>query len=240
MEQKIKKTENLPGVRLDEELLKRILDNISDLMPGCIIELSARHDDLKLTFDSYEDLISHDSAFTHPLDTLIVQAKNNKDSWNVTESILITFSDSMELFHGGVELFMEYDDYDKYEVAHQKLTSLLKEYKLKFSWVRTNPLLWFVSGTAAVLYFTFNSKYWHFELISNVVMALLFFNIATLETNKWFIRLKHKFFPQCEIYFGVNKKRIDDNNHLREVIFISVILAIVVGLVVNFISKGWK
>ena len=222
------------GVRVDDEHLKRIESIIRNEWQEAYTKLTVFCENVEIDYNEMSDFSSGIQDNFNIIDRLRIVYYKETRSYGA--EIEIEYSNGTSVFDYPIKIHYSADNAREYTVLRNSIDQYIKTSFLSYAILSRTPIAFTLAATIAVGLVTMG----FFERMEPTVIVATVIGLADigfLGSYKVIRRLKRMLFPLNEIYFGVNKREIDRGHKARGYLLGTVVLSIIVGLVVNLISK---
>lgn len=226
------------GYRIDKQFLVCLNDCFTkyDSDVKVLVEASNKHN--KYRFSSISEFIDYSPKFTDVIEDLSIDAHFLIPKSYSYNQIKATFTNTSDFLPPSDRITFNFSDPNGYLILKNQIETLIKNYKLGYSWIARTPVLTIVS----------TATFWSICYYTNLHDIVFPKNVQTLIWFSWFLclalavfppirKMKRFVYPLNELEFGINCKKNLRGKNIRDIVHISVILAFVVGIAVNIASN---
>lgn len=238
MKQKVDENEWIvKGVRVDPDFLKQLESAVREAWPNAEMEIVTICDNAKLIFESLDNFLENSDCIQKAIDEIDIHISRPQ---TVNDGLYgkISLSFCCKSGEPAIKEDLSVEDIKDYNTLHDNLKAIFKEYRLIYGSLSSFPLFIFLALVLAMM-FTF----WLLDAPRQVSKSFIFeiyillFAIGCLSASSKVGKAKSYLFPKNELYFGCNKRRIDNSAKIRNFILTGVIGTIIIGVIVNVISN---
>ena len=200
------------------------------------VEASNKH--TKYRFSSINELLEYSPKLSDKIEELSIDARfpiPNSISYNQIEA---TFTNSTEFFPSRDRITFDFCDPNGYLILKNQIETLLRNCKLGYSKIARIPLLALLSTCLFWFIYAYTNRH-------NIVYPK---DVQSLIWSGWFLclsmsivsptrKLKRFLYPFNELHIGINTDIYLRGKYWRDLVHVSMILAFIVGIAVNFVSN---
>lgn len=202
------------------------------------IELTVVCGKVKYTFDDIKEFLDAESTFTSKIEKLQIRARFPISNTYRYNEVSASFSDENEASVLDDRITFDFSDPNGYLVIKNQIETLLKNYKLAYSFfARTKLMSTFSMMVLGIICVYTDLKNIIFPRIVQHTILVTCLAGAILPFLPPVHKMKRFLFPKHEFEFGVNKIAIEKARNGRNVLGTCVVLAFIVGIMVNFVSS---
>lgn len=226
------------GYRIDKQFLVCLNDYFTKYDSDVNVSVEASNKNNKYRFSSINEFTEYAPKFTDIIEEISIDARfpiPNTYSYN---QIKATFTSNSDFLPASDRITFNFSDPNGYLILKNQIETLLRNYKLGYSWIARTPILAIVSTTT----------FWFIYYYTNLHNIVYPKNVQSIIWASWFLclglaifspirKLKRFIYPLNELYFGINQNKNNRSKNYRDIIHISVILAFIVGIAVNIVSN---
>lgn len=224
--------------RIDTQFLVCLNDIFKKYNSEGQISVTAVCGKVKFNFSSINEFLDSESTFTSKIEKMEIKAKfptQNRYSYN---EVSVNFSDEAKASLLDERITFDFTDPNGYLVIKNQIETLLKNYELSYSFFsRTKLVPWLSALFLASITIYTNEKNIIFPSIIQDIILYGCVSGMVLPFLPIVVKLKRHLFPSHEFTFGVNKISIEKAKNHRNFLGTSLIVAFVVGILVNFVSS---
>lgn len=223
------------SIRVNRDLLINLQSLLSSYaaVDNTIIKVLCE-DNSEYKFDSFSEFLQYKENLPKRVSVLTIDILFVGKEYG---SFSIEFrNDLLAWVSGSVDIAFCFHDEDNYFLLKNKLIQLLNNYQAPYSIITRLNLTVIVS----ILVFAFICIYTNYKniIFQTPIQYLIGFGIVAIDFISYscdgFRKLKHKIFPYCEFFIWSNTA--EKYRNIRNILGVSVVLAILVGVITNFIS----
>lgn len=223
------------GCTVDKQLLDSIY-NILNRYNISNVDIIIVCDKIKYTFNSFYEYFDFANKLIYSINKITIKAILHSAANHITNSIEITFNNE-STWDSNVNIEFNFHSNDEYIVIKNELESLLKNYRLNYTILARTPLLISIS---VISFFGICLYTWIKDIVYPkwlcFMISIICFGIPWLSYINVSKRIKKFLFPLNEFKFGINSNKDKKAQTIRNFIGITVVVAIIIGIIVNFIS----
>lgn len=193
---------------------------------------------VKFKFSSIKEFLGSESTFTSKIEKMEIKAKFPTQNRYCYDEVTVNFSDEASASLLDERITFDFTDPNGYLVIKNQIETLLKNYELSYSFFsRTKLIPWLSALFLASITIYTNEKDIIFPSIIQKIILYGCISGMVLPYLPIVVQLKRYLFPSHEFAFGVNKISIEKAKNHRNFLGTSLIVAFVVGILVNFVSS---
>lgn len=218
------------------------LKSLSDLLSSGFEELQYTintKDGAKYTITSLEDVLNYSNTDDRKIQRLCIRGNKKKAGNYIHPNIYVSLLDK-SAYTTSCEF--EVNQLDETELCYytQRIDEFVKRIRAPYWWLHKSAFYWI---TGLLLYFL--SAIFYFHHVDNTDPVNRVYNILVLQGVSAFCmfismviieKTVYYFFPECSFAIGEQLKRIEKLNKLKRFIFLTVIIALVVGVLSSIIA----
>lgn len=202
------------------------------------IELTVVCGKVKYTFEDVKEFLDTESTFTSKIEKMQIRARFPKPNTYSYNEVSVSFSDEKEVFVLDDRITFDFSDPNGYLIIKNQIETLLKNYKLAYSFFSRTKL---VSAFSMMIFgiicvYTDIKNIIFPRIVQHVILGTCLAG-AILPFLPPVHKMKRFLFPKHEFEFGVNKIGIEKAKNWRNILGTCIILAFIVGIMVNFVSS---
>ena len=218
------------------------LKSLSDLLSSGFEELQYTintKDGAKYTITSLEDVLNYSNTDDRKIQRLCVRGNKKKAGNFIHPNIYVSLLDN-SAYTTSCEF--EVNQLDETELCYytQRIDEFVKRIRAPYWWLHKSAFYWI---TGLLLYFLSAIFYFHHVdntdpvnrvynilVLQGVSAICMFFSMIVLE------KIIFRLFPECYFTIGEQKKHKDKLDKRKKIIFVTIILALVVGVLSSIIA----
>ena len=227
------------GVRIEKDFILQLKSIVERTWKGSNITIVAIFGNARIEFSNDVEFTDESDLISDYISGLEIHVTKTKTdhSWD-KNYIELAFSCNIDdTLEAAIIKRLSIHDVSEYNSLNNEICELLKKYRLNFWIIASYPIIP-ILGVIFLFCFTFlNMCIMHLNVTVTFMVYIITINIMIGSGYKVFRKLKGFLFPKNEIYFGVNKRRIDNGINARYIIFVTVIMGIVIGIISGFATN---
>lgn len=191
-----------------------------------------------LKFSSINEFLNSETSLTSKIDKLKIKAEFPIPNTYTYDEVVVNFTDEANISLLDDKITFDFSDPNGYLIIKNQIETLLKNYSLSYSFFSRTKLVSLLS----LLFLLTITVYTDIRdiIFPTVVQKVILYGSITgiiLPMLPFISKYKRFLFPRHEFEFGVNKISIEKAKNQRNFWGISLIVAFIVGILVNFISS---
>lgn len=215
-----------------DDIFKKINPNVKyDISIQCKKATSYEFSDLNEFFEFAETLLLKISGIGFNAHFPI------NENYYSTNNVKISLFNEPDKAYAG-EITYSFFDENSYLIIKDRLSSLFRNYKLSYAVVSRLPIIPLINISVFIgicIYTNCKGIIYPHQLQNFIVFS--FIAIFFIAFSNPVCKLKRQIFPINEFRFGANVNISERVSSIRNLIGISVILSLIIGITVNFISS---
>jgi len=218
------------------------LKSLSDLLYSGFDELQYNintKDGARYTLDSLEEVLNFSNPDDRKIQRICIKGNKKKGESFMYPNMSVSLLDK-SVFSKSCEL--EIIQLEETELCYysQRVEEFVKRIRAPYWWLHKSAFYWI---TGLLLYFL--SAIFYFHHVDNTDPVNRVYNILVLQGVSAFCmfismviieKIVYYFFPECFFAIGEQLKRIEKLNKLKRFIFLTIITALVVGVLSSIIA----
>jgi hypothetical protein len=222
------------GIRVDGKYLSKLESLIQNEWQDFRIEVTVYYDNVELAYKKYSDFESSIEEELNEIEKIKMEYYKEKSAY--TNEIKIVYSNVASYFEYPIKVRYTISDVKEYNNLKFSIDKLIKANYLSYAFISRCPILLFLAAISVAILIVCGF-FEGMQSASILIFILLLLNAGLSGTYSEVRKIKRRLFPMNELYFGVNKGLVEKGGRTRSIIGGTVILGIVVGIVVNLISR---
>ena len=214
------------GYKIDKAFIAQFVSIIKDVSPQATFEVKIKAGAGKYTFDNPDEFYNAIDNIVEYIDDFSICGYLPSNSISYNKVVLHLEKPDFYSFKSN-EITYEFDDESVYRLLKAKISALLKNQIIGYTYITTLPYFPFAFSFSLFVMFSSLTG----SMSSSYSIAIQIFNIAFL----LFSLTREKIFPKNEIEFGTNIKRDSKIKSARNFILLGILLSIILGVAGNIV-----
>ena len=219
--------------------LKALSDLVSNGFEEVRYDINTK-DGARYTLDGLEEVLNHSNPSDRKIQRICIKGNKKKGDGFIYPNISVSLLDK-SVFSKSCEL--EVHQLEETEISYycQRVDEFAKRIRAPYWWLHKSAFYWIVGAVLYILLGIFyllnadstesSNKVYNVLVLQGVSAFCLFFSLFVLERIVFFI------FPECCFAIGEQIKYKDKLHKRNKLIFITIILALVIGVLSNVIAQ---
>lgn len=226
------------SIRIDEQFMGCLNDIILKYDKKATIIITVRYDKSKYTFSDINDFLENSRLLTEKIEHIEINIEIGRKDGYGHDEIDIEFNNKPEFALSDGIISFNFNEPTGYYTLKNQLQTLINNHKLNYSFFSKTTLL----TPLGILSYAFICIYTDLMNIvyPTIVQYLITIFCAVLAIFPLFPisrKIKRFIFPRYEFEFGVNTYKNQRSKDARNILGVGIILAFVVGIIVNIVSN---
>lgn len=201
-----------------------------------VLEISCKN--VQYSFDSLDEFFEFTESLIKKIEKIHININFSDDTWKYDSSnIDMTFCNEIDSIYSG-EIKFKFKDDRNYWVMKNEIEILLKNQKKDYSILSRIPL---IACADIILYIMLcvytGMKGIVFPKSMQNFISYTCIIIVPVSTMRCIRKMKRFLFPLNEICFGINLKEYNKAKEIRNFLGVTIIMAFIVGIIVNIVSN---
>lgn len=240
MQQKVTDTLRLSSCyRIDSQFLLCVDDILKKTNPDVSYHIKIQCNNVIYTFDDLDEFMEYTKTLTTRITQLYIRAFLPCSlTSNTTNEVEILFNNRLDSTING-EIEFNFNDERDYLVLKNQLETLLKNYRLNYSFFAKIPIITcldIISFIGLCVYTNIRSIIFP-KIMQSIIWICFFMLLIIFNLLPPARKAKRYLFPLNEFCFGANIALESNARSFRNTLGISIILSILVGIMVNIITN---
>lgn len=222
------------GYRLDAQLLQSLNKIIQEYNSEPTILIEVRCNKTTYSFKSIDEFLELSSTLPERIEELTIDVTFGEKYSSSSDKMCLHFSDDLDLIWPKNYVSFEFQDANGFYSLKEQIVTLLKNYRLSYSFLARFPIIPFLSVGFLVFICLFT---WKKEIVFPKVIqiAILVLCICGAVSGNLVAvcKMKGRLFPPYEFCFGVNPQYYKKAENVRSILGIGTILAFVVSFLAS-------
>lgn len=220
------------GYRIDRNFINRFESILKDTSDKMSIEIKIKTQSSCYTFESSSEFFKDIVLIVDPIQEFTIYGYLPSNSIH-SNSIVIHFDNNIFYSFKSSEVNYDFDDEKTYRYLKEKVTALLKNQRILYSYVMSFPYYPFALLFTCLIfpYLSFNKLIPQKHELFLTIFDYAFFIFAFF---------RRKLFPKYEFDFGSNVSQNTRTRNIRDFIVGGLILSIFINLLSSFIYDSFK
>lgn len=225
------------------------LKMLSDLLSSGFEEFQysiSTKDGARYTLNSIDEVLNYSNSDDRKMQRICIKGNKKKGDSFLYPNISVSLMDK-SVFSKSFEL--EIIQLEETELCYysQRVEEFIKRIKAPYWWLHKPAFYWIVGVVLYVLSAIFYllrvdstelvSRVYNILVLQGVSAFCMFFSMIVIE------KIVFRLFPECCFAIGEQKKRKDKLDKRKKLFFVTIILAIVIGvlssIIAYYIVQGW-
>ncbi len=202
------------------------------------ITITVRYNKSKYTFSDINDFLKNSSLLTEKIEYMKINIEiKRKDSYGYDENNM-EFNNEPEFALSDDVISFDFNEPAGYYTLKNQLQTLIRNHQLNYSLFAKTTLLTPLSilSYAFICIYT-NLMHIVYPTIVQYLITIFCAVLALFPLSLISRKIKRFIFPRYEFEFGVNTYKNQRSKDARNILGVGIILAFVVGIIVNIVSN---